>query len=48
VGVSVPVVYSIDRNGGKMQMHLVLTFMEKIVAYEQVITMAEFRIKGII
>jgi hypothetical protein len=46
--VSVPVLHSIDSNGGKLQVQLVLTFIEKVVALEQMIVLAEFPIKRIV
>ena len=43
-----PVLQSIDSYGGKLQLQLVLSFIEDVVAYEEMIIMAEFSIKGIV
>ena len=43
-----PLLHSVDSYRGKLQVQLVLSFMEELVAYEQMFIMKEFPIKGIV
>jgi uncharacterized protein (DUF2126 family) len=46
--VCVPVLWSVDSYGGKLQLRPVPSFLEEVVAYERMIIVAELLIKGIV